>query len=117
MFYEHAIEFFMRESEIERYFVWAVMSLGGVTYKFKSPTQRGVADRIACMPNGETWFVELKAPKGRLAPLQKIFAADAQRLRQNYACLWSKEGIDTWASHYDPTRTKPLTSYTLATGQ
>jgi len=47
----------MRESEIERYFVWAVQSLGGVTYKFRSPTQRGVADRIACMPNGETWFV------------------------------------------------------------
>ena len=76
----------MRENEIERYFVWAVQSLGGVTYKFKSPTQRGVADRIACMPNGDTWFVELKTKGGRLAPLQKLFATDMERLRQFYVC-------------------------------
>ena len=86
----------MRESEIEKYFVWAVLSKGGVTYKFRSLTQRGVADRIACMPNGETWFVELKTNGGRLAPLQKLFAADMQRLGQRYACLWSIEGIDKW---------------------
>ena len=70
----------MKESEIERYFVWTVQSLGGVTYKFRSPTQRGVADRIACMPYGETWFVELKTKGGRLAPLQKIFAANMHKI-------------------------------------
>ena len=100
----------MRESEIETYFVWAVVLRGGTTYKFKSPTQRGVADRIACMPGGETWFVELKVKGGRLAPLQKIFAADMQRLGQHYACLWSKEGVDEWASRYDLTKKKPLIS-------
>jgi hypothetical protein len=105
----------MRESEIERYFVWTVQSLGGVTYKFRSPTQRGVADRIACMPNGETWFVELKTKGGRLAPLQKLFAADMMRLGQFYVCLWSTEGVDEWASHYDPTKKKPQTSYLPAT--
>jgi hypothetical protein len=107
----------MRESEIERYFVWAVQSLGGVTYKFRSPTQRGVADRIACMPNGETWFVELKTKGGRLAPLQKIFAADMQQLRQLYICLWSTEGVDEWASCYALTKKKPSTSSSNATGQ
>jgi hypothetical protein len=105
----------MKESEIERYFVWAVMLRQGLTYKFKSPTQRGVADRIACMPNGETWFVELKTKGGRLAPLQKLFAADMLRLGQFYVCLWSTEGVDEWASHYDPTKKKPLTSYLPAT--
>lgn len=105
----------MRESEIERYFVWTIQWLGGVTYKFKSPTQRGVADRIACMPNGETWFVELKTKGGRLAPLQKIFAADMQRLGQHYACLWSKDGVDEWASHYALTKNKPPTSCSPAT--
>ena len=107
----------MKESEIERYFVWAVQSLGGVTYKFKSPTQRGVADRIACMPNGETWFVELKTKGGRLAPLQKIFAADMQHLGQRYACLWSKEGVDEWALRYDLTKNKPPISCTRETAQ
>ena len=31
-------------------------------------------DRIACMPNGETWFIELKKAGGRLSALQRIFA-------------------------------------------
>ena len=107
----------MRESEIETYFVWAVVLRGGTTYKFKSPTLRGVADRIACMPNGETWFVELKTKGGRLAPLQKIFAADMQHLGQRYACLWSIEGVDEWASCYDLTKKKPLISCSNETAQ
>lgn len=91
----------MRESEIENYFVWTVETLGGKAYKFKSPTQRGVSDRIACMPNGETWFVELKRPKGgRLAPLQAIFRDQVQSLQQQYALLTNKQEIDTWLSAY-----------------
>jgi hypothetical protein len=87
----------MRESEIERHFVWTVERAGGKTYKFKSPSQRGVADRIACLPTGGTWFVELKKPKGgRLAPLQKLFRNDVLALDQRYACLWAKEQIDAW---------------------
>jgi hypothetical protein len=89
----------MRESEIENYFVWAVERAGGRTYKFKSPTQRGVSDRIACLPDGSTWFVELKTKGGRLAPLQKRFADDVIALQQNYACLWSKEQVDEWVKH------------------
>jgi hypothetical protein len=107
----------MKESEIERYFVWIVQSLGGTTYKFRSPTQRGVADRIACMPDGDTWFVELKTKGGRLAPLQKLFAADMQRLGQRYACLWSTEGVDEWASHYDLIKKKLRIFYTSETGR
>jgi hypothetical protein len=105
----------VRESEIEQYFVWTVQWLGGITYKFKSPTQRGVADRIACMPSGDTWFVELKTKGGRLAPLQKIFAADMERLGQLYVCLWSTEGVDEWASNYDLTKKKPPISCSPAT--
>lgn len=84
----------MRESEIEAYFKWSVEMVGGITYKFTSPSHRGVADRIACLPNGATWFVELKTKGGKLSPLQKLFAADMARLKQNYACLWNKEQID-----------------------
>jgi len=86
----------MRESEIENYFVWTVERAGGKTYKFKSVTQRGVSDRIACMPDGATWFVELKTKSGRLSELQKRFANDVIALQQNYVCLWSKEQIDEW---------------------
>ena len=89
----------MKESEIENYFKWAVQRAGGKTYKFTSPSHRGVADRIACLPNGATWFVELKTKGGRLSELQKIFAADMAKLNQNYSCLWTKEQVDEWITN------------------
>lgn len=92
----------MRESEIERHLVWAVARAGGVAYKFKSPNNRGVADRIVCLPDGSTWFVELKTKGGRLAPLQRLFADEMRRLRQNYACLWTKEQVDEWIAATAP---------------
>jgi hypothetical protein len=86
------------EKEIERHFVWTVERLGGITYKFTSPGRKGVADRIACLPDGSTWFVELKTKGGRLSPLQKMFAADMAALNQKYACLWTKEQINEFAA-------------------
>jgi hypothetical protein len=84
----------MKESTIEKHFVAKVKALGGVAYKFTSPAHRGVADRVVCLPDGSTWFVELKAPGGRLSELQKVFAADMARMNQKYTCLWSKEQVD-----------------------
>jgi hypothetical protein len=88
----------MKEKIVENHFVWAVERAGGKTYKFTSPSHRGVADRIACMPSGKTYFVELKTKGGRLSELQKIFAADMAKLNQNYSCLWTKEQIDAFIS-------------------
>ena len=88
----------MRESEIERHFVWTVERMGGITYKFTSPGRKGVADRIACLPDGSTWFVELKTKGGRLSPLQKMFAADMAALNQRYMCIWTKEQVNKWLS-------------------
>lgn len=86
----------MRESAIERHFVAQVKALGGMAYKFVSPAHKGVSDRVVCLPDGSTWFVELKAPGGRLSELQKIFAEDMARMNQKYACLWSKEQVDAF---------------------
>jgi hypothetical protein len=88
----------MRESEIEKHFVWTVERMGGITYKFTSPGRKGVADRIACLPDGSTWFVELKTKGGRLSPLQKMFAADMAALNQRYMCIWTKEQVNQWLS-------------------
>jgi hypothetical protein len=85
----------MLEREIESYFRKQVEAAGGLALKFVSPSHRGVSDRIVCFP-GETWFVELKRPGGRLSPLQKVFAAEMARLGQNYTYLSSKEEIDKW---------------------
>jgi hypothetical protein len=85
------------ESEIEKYFIWAVASLGGKSFKFKSINHRGVADRVACLPDGSTWFVEIKRPKGgRLSPFQVIFAEEMAKLNQKYLVLNSKKEIDLW---------------------
>ena len=86
----------MKEKIIEKYLVQRVKDLGGRAYKFTSPAHRGMADRVVCLPNGQTWFIELKAPDGRLSELQKIFASDMALMNQKYACLWSKEQIDGW---------------------
>ena len=86
----------MKEKIVENHFVWAVERIGGKTWKFTSPGRKGVADRIACLPDGSTWFVELKTKGGRLSALQKMFMSDMALLRQNYACLWTKEQIDEW---------------------
>ena len=78
------------EKQIEAYLVRRVKELGGVAYKFTSPAHRGVSDRIVCMPDGSTWFVELKASGGRLSELQKHFQAEMLRLAQKGALcqLW-----------------------------
>jgi hypothetical protein len=84
----------MKEKIVENHFVWAVERIGGKTYKFTSPGRKGVSDRIACLPDGSTWFVELKTKGGRLSALQKMFMSDMALLNQNYMCLWTIEQID-----------------------
>ena len=86
------------EKEVENHLVWSVEKiLNGKTWKFASPSMRGVADRIVCLPDGSTWFIEVKKPKGgRLSPLQQIFAGEMAMLNQKYACLYTKEQVDAW---------------------
>ena len=92
----------MRESTIEKHLVTKVKAMGGMAYKFTSPAHRGVADRVVVLPGGVVWFVELKAPGGRLSELQKIFQSDMARMNQKYACLWSKEHVDEWLKENSP---------------
>ncbi len=85
------------EKDIEAYLVRRVRERGGVAYKFTSPAHRGVADRVVCLP-GQTWFVEVKRPGGRLTGLQTLFGREMERLGQQYIVVWSKEEIDAWLS-------------------
>lgn len=84
----------MLERDIEKYLVRRVAEHGGVAYKFVSPGRVGVADRIVVLPGGVVWFVELKSVKGRLSPLQHVFAADMARLGMNYIVVRSKGEVD-----------------------
>jgi hypothetical protein len=87
----------MRESEIETHLNWQVAKMGGLSFKFKSPNNRGVSDRVVCLPDGRVWFIELKAPKGKRSPLQIMFADSMQAMGQKYALLSSVEHVQEWA--------------------
>ena len=82
------------EKDIERYLVRRAIEHGGVAYKWVSPGRVGVADRIVLLPGGVVWFVELKTVKGRLSPLQQVFAADMRRMGMNYIVIRSKGEVD-----------------------
>lgn len=86
----------MLEKQIEAHLVKKVKELGGVAYKFVSPANRGVADRIVCLPDGGVVFVELKTATGTLTPLQEQFAKQMSELRQNYIVLKSREEVDAF---------------------
>ena len=60
----------MLEKFIEQKLVGLVRREGGLCPKFVSPGSDGWPDRIVLMPGGKMAFVELKAPQGRLRPIQ-----------------------------------------------
>lgn len=62
----------MRESTIEKRLVRGVEERGGLCYKFVSPGNKGVPDRIVITPDGQTHYVELKSQTGRLSPMQRF---------------------------------------------
>lgn len=84
------------ERDIERYFVKHIEVLGGRAYKFSSPNHRGVYDRVVVLPGGDVWFVELKAPKGRLSKLQEKFRDDMTALGAQNVLLCSKDAVDNF---------------------
>jgi Holliday junction resolvase-like predicted endonuclease len=61
------------EKQLQAWLVKQCKKLGILTYKFASPSHRGVPDLILIFPGGKTVFVELKSEKGtgRLSELQK----------------------------------------------
>lgn len=84
------------EKHIEAHLVKKVKEIGGVAYKFVSPANRGVADRVVVLPGGGVIFVEVKSATGKLSPLQEQFAKDMQRLGQNYIVLKSREEVNAF---------------------
>lgn len=61
----------MLEKDIEDWLNKQVERMGGLAFKFVSPGNPGVPDRIYILPNGKVWFVELKQQLGKVAGIQK----------------------------------------------
>lgn len=84
----------MRESILEQKFKKAVEAEGGLCLKFVSPGKRGVPDRICLFPGGKIVFAEIKAPGGRLHPLQKKCIRKFSQLGHDVVVIWSVEDIE-----------------------
>lgn len=72
----------MTEKQIELKLTEGVRALGGIAYKFVSPGNTGVPDRVVILPGGSVIFVELKTEHGRLSVMQRYQIA---RLRDRGA--------------------------------
>lgn len=68
-----------------------VKKRGGLCYKFTSPGNPGVPDRIVILPGGTTVYVELKTEIGRLAKIQKW---QIEELRRRGAVVRVLKGMD-----------------------
>lgn len=76
----------MLEKDIEKILVREIKTAGGLAYKFISPGNDGVPDRIVILPDGRVAFVELKTDHGKLTALQQM-QIDRIRARGAYACV------------------------------
>lgn len=83
----------MAEKDIERFLVNGVKKLGGVAYKFVSPGNAGVPDRLIVMPGGRVYFVELKTDAGYVTVLQKRQMDRLLRLGCDVNLVRGLEGI------------------------
>ena len=81
----------MLEKDIEKILVGEVKKLGGRAYKWVSPGNDGVPDRIVGFPNRPPIFVELKSETGRLSALQQV---QIKRLRELGQAVFVVKGID-----------------------
>lgn len=60
-----------RESNIEAAWMRRIAKHGWQTLKLDTGrASRGWPDRLVCLPNGVTLFIEFKTPRGKVTPLQ-----------------------------------------------
>lgn len=83
----------MRESEIEKILVREVKRLGGRAYKWTSPGNDGVPDRIVIFPDKRPIFVELKTKTGKLTALQRVQINNLTALGQAVEVVRGIDGL------------------------
>jgi len=95
------------EKDIENWLNKQIEQMGGLAFKFVSPGNPGVPDRIYILPNGEVWFVELKQQLGKVANIQKWQRQRLIGLGCNYRLV---KGMDDAKKYVEEMRHEILTA-------
>jgi len=87
------------EEVVEDALVGGVEALGGFCWKLRMPWFTGVPDRLALLPGGRVFFVELKRPKGgKLSRRQEIVHSQLKKLGFNVLTLNTVELVTCFLS-------------------
>ena len=100
----------MRESAIEALLVRSVHQAGGRCYKWVSPGNSGVPDRIVFLPGGKVIFVELKTETGRTSALQDYHIATLRALGQAVRVLRGRREVERFLREEVSPCTTPRTT-------
>jgi hypothetical protein len=90
----------MRENVIEAYLRDKVKEIGGRAYKFVSPGNSGVPDRLVLLPGGKNIFVELKAQGRKSTAIQLLQQKRIEDLGFQVFVIDSKEKVDELIKTY-----------------
>lgn len=83
----------MIENQVENYLIKKVSELGGKAWKFVSPGNAGVPDRLITY-NSKAFFVEVKRPGGKPRALQKATVAQIRATGMKVYCISTKAQVD-----------------------
>lgn len=82
----------MRERTIEKWLGKELRASGCLYYKFVSPGNAGVPDRIVVTPSGKIWFLELKQDNGTVSQAQTMQIRLLEKHSQRVRIVIGKEG-------------------------
>lgn len=86
------------EKQVEAFMKSEAQKRGCLFYKFVSPGNDGVPDRILITPTGRVHFIELKTTNGRLSPSQRV---QIDRLEEHNALVCVVRGKDGVITFFD----------------
>ena len=86
----------MNEKIVEARLRDGVKALGGVAYKWVSPGNAGVPDRMVVLPGGVVHFIELKREGGKPTRMQKMQIARLRALGADCAVVYGLAGVETY---------------------
>lgn len=84
------------ESEIEKRLRDEIRNLGGLCFKWASPGNRGVPDRIVILKTGDVYFVELKTEIGRLSKIQIEQIRRLEKRHANVRVIYGMDGLENF---------------------